>query len=360
MLFLLIKISPRDIAHLAQGASLMFFAMLAVHLFGMRRKNDMLYLLFITMIAIAFLVGKDVLCQIGGSLSDGRMARLSLSLDLCYTPVWLALMLRIVTPAGVITPRRFVLMLLPFVAFVPLIFIFNSEALFTVSFVMAVVFTAVCVVLIFVSCARYNAFVKNNFSSTKHINVSWVRWVTLLFLAKSFWWCLYLVFDSWYIDALIYLADITSMAVVYFFSKRQKVLDDMPVPNIFSPKPSDNNVENTAVEPHTAFLMNRICACMEVDKLFLRPELSLNDMAEALKINRTYISRAINREAGTTFYRFVNQYRIRHFIEMMNVSDVGRYTIDSIAKQSGFNSMTTFYDLFKKEKGCTPREYIKR
>jgi len=36
------------------------------------------------------------------------------------------------------------------------------------------------------------------------------------------------------------------------------------------------------------------------------------------------------------------------------------YTIEAIAKNAGFSSLTSFYNAFKKIKGCTPLEYKKQ
>jgi AraC-like DNA-binding protein len=58
------------------------------------------------------------------------------------------------------------------------------------------------------------------------------------------------------------------------------------------------------------------------------------------------------------FTDFVNKYRIDHIIENFNSNDINTYTLESLAKQSGFSSKSSFYRAFNKVHNCTPLEYF--
>ncbi len=97
----------------------------------------------------------------------------------------------------------------------------------------------------------------------------------------------------------------------------------------------------------------------EKNKIFLDPHLSLSSLAEKLSISNSYLSALINQLTRKNFYHFVNAYRIKYLISLFEKGEINRYTILSLAFQSGFNSKSTFQATFKKIIGKTPTQYIK-
>lgn len=59
------------------------------------------------------------------------------------------------------------------------------------------------------------------------------------------------------------------------------------------------------------------------------------------------------------FYNFINRYRIQEAIKLMNSESSGKFSIEGIARQSGFNSRSSFYTAFKTETGLTPSSFLK-
>lgn len=50
---------------------------------------------------------------------------------------------------------------------------------------------------------------------------------------------------------------------------------------------------------------------MEKGRMFLNPKLSLTEVATAIGTNRTYLSEYLNNDLDTTFYEYVNGFRIK-------------------------------------------------
>ncbi len=105
-------------------------------------------------------------------------------------------------------------------------------------------------------------------------------------------------------------------------------------------------------------LFNLTCSKMEVEKLFMDPDLTIEALAERLGISKHHISQAINIKTGSNFYLFVNSYRISAAIKMLKTSG-DQTNILSIAFKSGFDSKSAFYSAFKKIMGTAPGEYLK-
>ena len=93
-------------------------------------------------------------------------------------------------------------------------------------------------------------------------------------------------------------------------------------------------------------MTERIIALVENDKIYLQPDLKLDDMAQMMHTNRTYIYQAVNQQMGISFNEFINRYRIAHAKRLM-ASDP-TLSMNDVALQSGFASLSSFYRNMKK------------
>lgn len=96
---------------------------------------------------------------------------------------------------------------------------------------------------------------------------------------------------------------------------------------------------------------------MQRDKLYLNPELTLNELALQFGITRNQLSYLINNSFDSNFYLFVNDYRVSHVKELLQKDKKKRFTILAHAFDSGFNSKSSFNAIFKKITGLTPSGY---
>ncbi|WML33139.1 helix-turn-helix transcriptional regulator [Clostridium sp. OS1-26] len=60
---------------------------------------------------------------------------------------------------------------------------------------------------------------------------------------------------------------------------------------------------------------------------------------------------------GLTPVKYLNQLRIKKSLDLLSNTSIN---ITDIALCSGFESLSTFYDFFKKQIGMTPKEYRKK
>ena len=61
---------------------------------------------------------------------------------------------------------------------------------------------------------------------------------------------------------------------------------------------------------------------------------------------------------NTRFSKLKAELRIQHAIELLKEGQNSSITIDGIGTQSGFKTRSYYYEVFKKETGYTPSEYI--
>ena len=104
-------------------------------------------------------------------------------------------------------------------------------------------------------------------------------------------------------------------------------------------------------------LAAKLTSLMEKDRLFLQPDLNLQELALHLKSGAPQVSATINQVFQQNFNDYVNSLRIEEFIRLYKLQG-DKYTLLSLAFDSGFNSKATFNRAFKKIKGSSPREFL--
>ena len=84
------------------------------------------------------------------------------------------------------------------------------------------------------------------------------------------------------------------------------------------------------------------------------PELTLEQAAEALNLNKFYFSHFFKRYTGQSFHSYLTKMRVNFAKQYLIES---KMPVIDIAFRSGFNSIQTFNRVFKTLTGFSPREY---
>ncbi|PXV63032.1 helix-turn-helix protein [Dysgonomonas alginatilytica] len=105
-------------------------------------------------------------------------------------------------------------------------------------------------------------------------------------------------------------------------------------------------------------LRRRLIAYFEESKPYFSKKLIMNDVARDLNTNRTYISKIINTDFDTTFFNFVNVFRIEEAKRQMEATS--SYSLKAIADSCGFSSYTTFVKYQKMYSNKSADWYEKR
>jgi AraC-like DNA-binding protein len=88
--------------------------------------------------------------------------------------------------------------------------------------------------------------------------------------------------------------------------------------------------------------------------------MNLTALAKRLNKQPYLVSRVINDKFNKTFPELLLQYRIQKAEELLLSSLNKTYTVEGIAYESGFSTLSAFYTAFKKETGMTPTQFKKR
>ncbi|MEM9327716.1 MAG: AraC family transcriptional regulator [Bacteroidota bacterium] len=102
-------------------------------------------------------------------------------------------------------------------------------------------------------------------------------------------------------------------------------------------------------------LNGQLIELMEKDRLYRDPNLSLESLAKRLSVSRHLLSRMLNNNLHKNFHHYINDYRIREACELLK--DKQHFSIEAIGHEVGFNSRSSFFTAFKKQRGMTPAAY---
>ena len=92
-------------------------------------------------------------------------------------------------------------------------------------------------------------------------------------------------------------------------------------------------------------------------QLFLDPDLRREDLQKTLYISRATLSVLIRESGEDTYNNYINRLRVSHSVKLMQENAL--FSVDAIAKQSGFKSRSTFYAAFQRRFGMSPTQYKK-
>lgn len=124
---------------------------------------------------------------------------------------------------------------------------------------------------------------------------------------------------------------------------------------IDKPKPTP---KAKLADDQRAEIAAKIRNALDEEKLFLDPELSSQQLAKHIGVSVNNISLVVNTEFQQSFRDLVNSRRVDEVKQqLLDPSFQGQSTL-AIALNAGFNSEASFYRVFKKFNGQSPREFI--
>lgn len=133
----------------------------------------------------------------------------------------------------------------------------------------------------------------------------------------------------------------------------ESVAETVAEPQPVAEQPVEPEPEELKLQQEAAFA-ERMYLLFEKEHVYLNPRLRLSELAMLLGTNRTYLSQYFNQNCESTFYDFVNDYRIHHAKLLLHSTDD---TLETIAMNSGFNSLSTFRRAFVQREGMSTIEF---
>lgn len=160
---------------------------------------------------------------------------------------------------------------------------------------------------------------------------------------------------EWITYDTVWVAIPVFIYVVGYFSLKQPELFRLK-----TPQPEKEEAKDRLQEQEVVLLRQRLDSLMQNEKLFLKSNLTLAQIAEQLATSPNNLSWLLNKVYQTTFYDFINQHRVKEFVRKVENQEHLRHTILAMSMDVGFNSKSTFNKAFKQNMNDTPSNFIKK
>ena len=98
---------------------------------------------------------------------------------------------------------------------------------------------------------------------------------------------------------------------------------------------------------------------MDHKKLYKNAKLTSQQMATETNLSTTELTKYINGRYGMNFSQYLNRYRTEEAIRLMTSNFLDRFSLEALGQEAGFNSKSSFYQVFKEQTGKTPTAYLK-
>jgi len=98
----------------------------------------------------------------------------------------------------------------------------------------------------------------------------------------------------------------------------------------------------------------QVVKCIDYISQHLHDKISMEELAQHVQLNETYLSKLFKKEMGISVSEFIRDKKIEEACALLRYSD--KSSIE-IATDLGFSSHSYFISIFKKVTGMTPKEY---
>lgn len=259
------------------------------------------------------------------------------------------------------------------------------EWFFTLSFIAFVVVSGVYFVLTYRKINAYEQVISDNFGYNEGISLQWLRLLLIGFgvifgVMMGVYVVQYLleIEIGFNIEILFFALFILLIFLIGFWGIRYQGIFGASrtggVTNLSDKSDGSdksggvNNFEEETKAPEyrksglkaeeAPELHQQLLQLMQTEKPYLEPKLSLAQLAERLGVLPNHLSQIINQYEEKNFYDFVNSYRVEEFIDLAKKDTDKIFNLLGLAFEAGFNSKSSFNQVFKKFKGKTPSEFL--
>ncbi len=230
---------------------------------------------------------------------------------------------------------------------------------------------------------RYSHNIKELFSTTEKIQLSWLRnltyivtFVLVFFLIEnSLLFADVKFFNNFDFTSLlaaisVYIMGYMGLFKSAIFAERKIAESIIQLSNYSHQKNEMNFSDHKSAEKKyersglnddkIKIYLQELKNLMNEDNLYQDCDLTLQQLANKLRISSHNLSQIINTQLNQNFFDFVNQYRVEKVKVDLLDPKKEHMKILSIGLDAGFNSKSSFNTIFKKHTKMTPSEYRKK
>lgn len=213
----------------------------------------------------------------------------------------------------------------------------------------------------YINLTAYKFWLNNTTSDSSYPDFNWLRNIFILCAVLGFFLLLNLVLifipyfdDSHFLRWRAYFIFIAGLiyylGFVGYKQAEFQVRESAPI----APPPKVAKLSADQVQETIQIIEQ----ALQTDKVYLNPTLTAKDLAQQLGLSQNHLSAVINQSFRKSFRELINDCRVKEVKQKLKDSDYQHLSILGIALESGFNSEASFYRIFKKNTGLSPKAYL--
>ena len=263
--------------------------------------------------------------------------------------------------------RQLLLLVIPYLIAMLLFALSRSPLVLTVMQIYTVVVSLVLLVYLVLSIRKHTRLSLDNVGDLEFFDLRWSNILIVLYFAFQLLWLSESVSQqSWFtelsvgrnllFDALYCLVYIGIVLYVMHKLIHQQVFTLSPADECINKPQEPTTSQPKASKPLIGCDIDKV---MKEKRYYQDNTLTLQKLAQHLGTNRQYLSNHINQELHTTFYDYINDFRLVEAKAVLDSqSTENQHSLEDVSVMAGFNSYATFLRSFKKKYGQTPSQYL--
>lgn len=222
---------------------------------------------------------------------------------------------------------------------------------------------------IFLMLLKYKRIILENYSGHKMENYKWLLQLFLVYFLTQILATIKNIFRFNSSEEIFYFAQnavsILALTIVFWL-----IIKALLNPGLFSGVYTNTQLIRSMLgsstpksgehqDTNSSDLIHKIKTHMEENEPYLDSKLNIYDLSKQLGVSARDLSICINNTLDKHFFDFINEYRIKKAMDLIQNSSDEKLTILEVLYEVGFNSKSSFNTAFKKHAGITPTEFKK-
>lgn len=207
----------------------------------------------------------------------------------------------------------------------------------------------------------YRISLHNQYSNFSPTEPTWLNMLSLGFLFTwSFSILVHVVANTVALDApqVSDLFGITENYIIFILINALFINSVVHTHKLLTTKPEV--AKDKTDEKLTDSAIQKVQLGMEVQKLFLKQNLNIDEFSKRINLPVKEVSAVINKHYGTNFFEFMNSYRVEEAKRLLGDSQHADMTVMDVLLHAGFNSKSAFHRFFNRLVGMSPTEFRKQ
>ena len=247
----------------------------------------------------------------------------------------------------------FLVAMIPFVLLMGAYMVYRSTLLIQITAVYLLSLGLVFTVYMVFAISRYGRWLNDNYADLENKKV-WLSQAVSLVCMLLF--VIYVLATEMVFFWLIHIFELVLVGLLLWRVDTLPQLEDKTqVQDPSAPLPTRMEQESgSAINIDLAQIEQLLAEHCVATQLYLQHDLTLQQLAQAIGTNRSYLSQYFSRQS-ITYNTYINNLRINHFISRyQEVAAAGQsFTVQQLASESGYRSYSTFSLAFKQRMGQT-------